>query len=144
MADQRRPDGTELGKLRIPVSGIASKDARDLVETVGRIWKISEDVVESAKLAVSELVTNVFLHAVDVIEDIVIISISRAGEMLAVEVQDFSQIVPVFRAADELDMSGRGMFLVEQFTDNHGCDLTQHGKAVWFCIKIDWPTDLVV
>jgi anti-sigma regulatory factor (Ser/Thr protein kinase) len=101
-------------------------------------------MVESAKLAVSELVTNVFLHAVDVIEDIVIISISRAGEMLAVEVHDFSQIVPVFGAADEFDMSGRGMFLVEQFTDNHGCDLTQYGKAVWFCIKSDWPTDLVV
>jgi anti-sigma regulatory factor (Ser/Thr protein kinase) len=126
----------------MPVSKIASKEARDLVETVGRVWKISDDVIQSAKLAVSELVTNVLLHAFDAIEDIIIVSVYRAGEMLEVEVQDFSQMVPVLRAADAFDMSGRGMFIVENVTDGHGCDLTPLGKAVWFTIKSDWPLDL--
>lgn len=141
MAGQRRSDGTELGKLRIPVSKIASKEARDLVEMVGNAWKISEEVVESAKLAVSELVTNVYLHAVNVAEDIVVISISRVGEMLNVEVLDRSKKIPVLREVIELATSGRGMFIVETVTDDHGCDLTQDGKSVWFSIKSDWPLD---
>ncbi|WP_344823319.1 ATP-binding protein [Actinocorallia longicatena] len=142
MADQGRPDGTQLGKLRIPVRAIASKEARDLVETVGRIWTISEEVIDSAKLAVSELVTNVVCHSGGPEGDTLMVAINRSGEMLMVEVHDNSPIVPVLRCADQFDTSGRGMLLIACYTDDHGCDITPHGKAMWFAIKSDWPPDI--
>jgi anti-sigma regulatory factor (Ser/Thr protein kinase) len=141
MTDHGRPDWIELGKLRIPVAAPASKSARGLIEIIGRAWNLSDEIICAAKLAVSELVTNVGVHAAGVPGSTLAICVSRIGDMLAVEVHDSSRLVPVLRAAGEDDESGRGMILVSDIADDYGHYLTPFGKVVWFEIKSEWPLD---
>jgi anti-sigma regulatory factor (Ser/Thr protein kinase) len=95
--------------------------------------------MEAAKLAVSELVTNVLTHAGR--QGDILVILARTGEMLCAEVHDNSPEPPVLRIAAPSDLSGRGMFLVDHLTDESGCYLTPSGKSVWFRIKTDWPND---
>lgn len=87
-------------------------------------------VSDTLGLLVSELVSNVVLHAQTPCE----VSISRVGSRLRVEVRDGSARLP--RAAGKPDpfaLSGRGMLLVDALSDSHGAEpLDDGGKLVWF------------
>jgi anti-sigma regulatory factor (Ser/Thr protein kinase) len=130
--------------LRLPLLGISPKAARDLIETIGRTWNLSDEIVYAAKLAVSELVTNALIHARGMPGGTVTIIVSRVGKVLAVEVHDASREAPQIRNATETAESGRGLILVSDVTDACGHYFTPFGKAVWFEIKGDWPLDVAV
>lgn len=130
--------------LCAPASVRSSKLIRDLVEIIGDQWGLPEDTVESAKLAVAELVGNVARHARTTSHSTVKVFISRAGQKLSVEVHDTSQTVPEQRDAEDDDESGRGLFLIAAVTDDHGYAPTPTGKFGWFEIKSEWPPDQTV
>lgn len=86
-------------------------------------------------LLVSELVTNVVLHARTRCE----LVLSRADGRLRVEVRDDSPRLPApaFQR-DPTAQSGRGMQLVDSISAAHGAEASADGgKVVWF--ELDLP-----
>ncbi len=103
--------------------------ASALVEA-GRI-----DLVETAELLVSELVTNAVVHARTAI-DLVI----RAGtDGLRVAVRDGSAHLPSRRHYGRAATTGRGLELVSLLARRHGTDTDEGGKTVWFEIGAEPP-----
>ncbi|UDY24035.1 ATP-binding protein [Nocardioides sp. Kera G14] len=108
----------------------AAPDARHWVvaalKEVGR-----EDLVESAELAISELVGNAFLHGSDPIT----ISMRGDASRPRIEVHDGSTAVPELPRPfmiDHLSVGGRGLALVARASLAWGVTLDDEGKLVWF------------
>jgi len=86
------------------------------------------DLADRALLAVSELVTNAFLHGDGDIKLII-----DLGDALRVEVHDASSQQPALRRYSPLSTTGRGLHLVEHLVDRWGTDEQEDaGKLVWF------------
>jgi anti-sigma regulatory factor (Ser/Thr protein kinase) len=107
--------------------------ARRTVVDAATVWRLPENVVEDAALAVSELVTNVVFHAGTKAE----LTVRRLGSGLRVEVRDGSTKLPRVTANDPADlleirsMTGRGLALVAVTADRWGVDPDRGGKVVW-------------
>lgn len=92
-----------------------------------------EDLVDSAKLGVSELVTNAILHA----EPPISVRVRGTRAHPRVEVRDHSSHAPAINAgmADDenlLSTIGRGLGIVALYSGLWGSDVTRDGKTVWF------------
>ena len=87
------------------------------------------DLVESAELLVSELVTNAIMHARTAVELLVV-----AGPGgVRVSVHDDSPHLPNRRRYGTGATTGRGLELVELMADRHGVEADPGGgKTVWF------------
>lgn len=88
------------------------------------------DLADTMALLVSELVSNVVLHARTPCS----LSICEAGDRLRVEVQDGSDRMPgIQQETDPMAQSGRGMILVDGLSAAHGVEPEPlGGKRVWF------------
>jgi PAS domain S-box-containing protein len=85
--------------------------------------------MDSAELALGEVVANAVLHAHTPIE----VSLEIRSELVRVEVQDFNPTMPLPRDAAPQATTGRGMALVAALS--LGCGVhsaTADGKVVWF------------
>ncbi len=119
--------------LALAATPASVRMARDWVvqmfEEIGR-----PELADSARLAVSELVTNAILHA----EPPVTVRVRGTVENPRVEVSDHSVIPPQRRrpgeVADGLISFGRGLDLVASYSRTWGSDIvsTDSGKVVWF------------
>lgn len=98
---------------------------RDSLVAAGR-----EDLVETAELMVSEIVTNALVHAATPIE----VSFSFVGGGLRVEVTDGSPHRPTRRGYGPNAGTGRGIMLLEELVDEWGVVPADPGKTVWFQI----------
>lgn len=85
---------------------------------------------DTLALLVSELVSNVVLHA----RTDCSLSIEDIDDRVRVEVRDGSDRLPGLTARiDPLAQSGRGMLLVDGLSDGHGVEpLPGGGKLIWF------------
>jgi anti-sigma regulatory factor (Ser/Thr protein kinase) len=103
-------------------------EARELIRaTLAAVGE--DDVVPSAELAVSELVTNAILHAATAVE----VSVRVTAQEVTVSVRDWHSRLPLQRAASLTATTGRGLALVASVTDEFGVDPEQPtGKSVWF------------
>lgn len=86
------------------------------------------DLVDTAALLVSEVVTNAVLHAGTEIE----LSCRVDRGAVCVEVRDRSAVAPTPRHYDAGAMTGRGLGMVELLADRWGVDADEDGKTVWF------------
>jgi anti-sigma regulatory factor (Ser/Thr protein kinase) len=100
----------------------ARRTLRDaLVEADREAW------IDTAELAVSEIVANALLHAGTPIE----VSIEVRDDVVHVQVRDFSGTLPVLPSYDEQATTGRGMALVAALASDCGIRrLENGGKAV--------------
>jgi anti-sigma regulatory factor (Ser/Thr protein kinase) len=124
--------------LALPAHPPSVRLARDWVTSVLR--EIGRDeLTESARLAVSELVTNAILHA----DPPMTVHVRGTVERPRVEVTDQSLVPPQRRQTHLLvdledDHSwttmGRGLDLVASYSDRWGADISPNGlgKVVWF------------
>lgn len=105
---------------------IARRHITDLLLRAGR-----QDAVETAVLLVSEIVTNVVLHAGTEIR----IEISFDDEELTFAVSD-SNPGPIAggEPAARLQESGRGLALINSLARRWGTTHSQLGKTVWFTL----------
>ena len=89
-----------------------------------------DDLVETAELLVSELVTNSVVHARTPIE--LVVTADRAG--LRVAVHDGSAHLPSLRQYGRTATTGRGLELLTLLAHRHGTDADADaaGKTVWF------------
>ena len=93
------------------------------------------DLLESAEMAVSELVTNALLHGKPPIQ----VRVRGTLEHPRVEVRDGSvdpPEMPSVAADDDLDglllTFGRGLSIVARASDAWGAEIEDDGKVVWF------------
>lgn len=86
---------------------------------------------DDAVLVVSELVTNAVVHAGT---DITVSVVTLPEGGVRVEIADGSTDLPGLRIPNAGSRSGRGLLLVEHFTQQWGVDRTAAGKVVWFIV----------
>jgi PAS domain S-box-containing protein len=106
--------------------GRARRVVREVLDAAGR-----GEWIEAAELAVSELVTNVVLHA----RTDATLSISVGPAQVRVEVRDRSSALPHRHRYGEQATTGRGMALVASMTSACGATALPDGKVVWFEIE---------
>ena len=103
---------------------------RELLESAGR-----EDLVETAVLLVSEVVTNALLHAGTTIH----VSLFLDATGLRAEISDGSTHLPVRRRYATTAGTGRGLRMLEQMVDDWGVTRRGRGKTVWFHLVTPGP-----
>jgi anti-sigma regulatory factor (Ser/Thr protein kinase) len=114
----------------LPPLPASVKRARQFVASALRTIG-SASVADDAVLVVSELVTNAVVHAGT---EITVGVITQADGRVRVEIGDGSADLPGLRIPNAGSRSGRGLLLVEHFTQQWGVDRTAAGKIVWFIV----------
>ena len=114
--------------LDLPAELASAREARRFVaECATRMART--EVVETAQLLVSELVTNAVAHAGTGVE----VECAATEGGLRVSVVDGSSHVPVPGHPDTWDERGRGLALVDTLASRWGTDRhPDNGKSVWF------------
>ncbi|MBW3547735.1 MAG: ATP-binding protein [Actinobacteria bacterium] len=90
-----------------------------------------EDVVDSAVVLVSELATDVTLHA----RTDVRVTVRFEGESLWGEVKDWDTGLPPGCLPPE-EATGRGLQLVDTIASNWGLERDDEGRVVWFELPV--------
>lgn len=116
---------------------VAREWVSELLSNLGR-----DDLVDSAELGVSELVTNAVLHA----EGPITLRVRGTRAHPRIEVFDHSQNPPevnVEMTDDEnlLSTIGRGLGIVAMYSSTWGSEVAADGKTVWFEPTTDLRTD---
>ena len=102
--------------------------ARRFVRDVLMTRQVDEDVVETAMLLTSEVVTNALVHA----RSGPTLVVRLGGDHVRVEVHDHSPAVPVRRGGELEAATGLGMTIVEELARDWGVEHVPKGKRVWF------------
>lgn len=124
-APQQRRAGHEL-----PADASAPAEARQYVAGVLGEWSIEEDVIASALVCVSELVTNAVIHSGTTSS----VSLEADEDYLLVRVQDRGGR-GVVRRPEGLhpeSISGRGLTVVEGLASAWNAEHSADGTTVWF------------
>jgi PAS domain S-box-containing protein len=123
-----------------PADPIRVSEARRLASQTFESWAMDTAECDLACLLVSEVVTNVVLHAAAArgprgqaaeFREFTL-RLRRGAAAVWVEVFDRDLRLPRLRSAGEQDEGGRGLYLVDQLATRWGSRPTQDGKAVWF------------
>ncbi|MFE3329497.1 ATP-binding protein [Streptomyces sp. NPDC059176] len=126
-------DPTER-EVNLPSRPESAATARRLTQCVVlRHWALSPQTAEHAILLVSELVGNAVRHTGA--REFGLRMLRRRG-WIRIEVRDPSRGLPCLMPVQELDTSGRGLFLVDKLSDRWGVDLLPRGKTTWFEMRV--------
>ncbi|MGX2994399.1 ATP-binding protein [Streptomyces sp. JNUCC 64] len=126
-------DPTE-GEVWFPSRPQSAARARRLAQMVVlRRWGLSEKLTEDTVLLVSELVGNAVRHTGARHFGL---RMARRRGWIRVEVRDPSRGLPCLMPVRELDLSGRGLSLVDKLSDRWGVDLLPRGKTTWFEMRV--------
>lgn len=91
-----------------------------------------EDVVDSAVVLVSELATDVTLHA----RTDVRVTVRFEGESLWAEVKDWDTRLPQDCLPPDEATTGRGLQLVDAIASKWGLERDNEGQVVWFELPV--------
>nr|WP_267244719.1 ATP-binding protein [Streptomyces sp. PR69] len=121
--------------VRLPSRPESAATARRLAQGVAqRQWMLPPQCSENVVLLVSELVGNAVRHTGARIFGL---RMRRPRPCwVRVEVQDPSRGLPCLMPVQPMDISGRGLFLVDKLSDRWGVDLLPRGKTTWFEMRV--------
>ncbi|KAB2974891.1 ATP-binding protein [Streptomyces sp. SS1-1] len=126
-------DPTEA-EVPLPSRPESAATARRLTQTVVlRQWALGPRMAEDAVLLVSELVGNAVRHTGARVFGL---RMRRRRGWIRIEVRDPSRGLPCLMPVQEMDVSGRGLFLVDKLADRWGVDLLPRGKTTWFEMRV--------
>jgi anti-sigma regulatory factor (Ser/Thr protein kinase) len=121
-------------EVPLPSRPESAATARRLAQVVVlRQWGLTPRMTEDAVLLVSELVGNAVRHTGARVFGL---RMRRRRGCIRVEVRDPSRGLPCLMPVHELDVSGRGLFLVDKLSDRWGVDLLPRGKTTWFEMRV--------
>jgi anti-sigma regulatory factor (Ser/Thr protein kinase) len=127
--DRIRVDDGRATEADLAARPEAAGVARGLLHAFG--GRVHDDVVERAKLLMTEVVSNSVLHGTA--RDPIHVSVEARPETLHVQVRDtgpsFEPEVHLPRDGSE---SGWGLFLVETLSDRWGIRPSEQDVTVWF------------
>ncbi|MET9446107.1 ATP-binding protein [Streptomyces cinerochromogenes] len=116
--------------LSLPATPAAASEARHQVVDAIAGWdtELDAEVVHTAELLVSELVTNAVQYAGT---GSTLLTVCLDEAVLRIEVCDASPVLPqpALPAADS--EGGRGLFLVAALADRYHTEPTKNGKRCW-------------
>jgi anti-sigma regulatory factor (Ser/Thr protein kinase) len=98
---------------------------RFVVETLAGL--VCANRVADAQLVVSELVTNVVVHA----RTDLTVAVALSSDAIRIEVRDRDKTPPKPRPTSACSLSGRGLPLIDALTSAWGVEQFGHGKVVW-------------
>lgn len=99
--------------------------------------RLQADLVDTAALLVTELVTNAVLHARSAIE----LSVTCHRDWARVDVADAAPRA-IARRSQHLDATtGRGLLLMDLLASTWGVEPSPDGKTVWFEVRPAGPGD---
>lgn len=113
----------------------SAKAARLLVDR--HLTGHARELVERAKLMVSELVTNAVKHSAAPCS----VTFELTDTLLRVEVRDAGPGVPSLRSPTQDEPTGRGLLIVAALADEWGVDSTPAGNTVWFRLGLSTNVD---
>jgi anti-sigma regulatory factor (Ser/Thr protein kinase) len=131
--------GADTSEYRIVVSADtdASRVAREFVEHHSD--SLDRDVVDDAKLMVSELVTNAVMHG----QPAITLCVTLDPPLIGVSVQDEGEDMPptAVRAPALTAASGRGLMIIDSIASRWGVVPRESGpgKTVWFRLDAKLP-----
>ncbi|MCQ4040837.1 SpoIIE family protein phosphatase [Streptantibioticus rubrisoli] len=114
-----------VASWQLPCDPAVVSEARVLASRCLEGWGL-EDLVFTAEVIVSELVTNAIRHASGPMQ----LRLIRQHALIC-EVADSSSTSPRLRHARTTDEGGRGLFLVAQLSRRWGTRYTPDGKIIW-------------
>ncbi|MFG2951211.1 ATP-binding protein [Streptomyces adustus] len=121
-------------EVPLPSRPESAATARRLAQVVVlRHWGLTPRMAEDAVLLVSELVGNAVRHTGARVFGL---RMRRRRGWIRVEVRDPSRGLPCLMPVQEMDVSGRGLFLVDKLSDRWGVDLLPRGKTTWFEMRV--------
>lgn len=122
----------EESKLSLDADPSCVRAARRFLQAHLERWD-AEPFEETATLLLSELVTNVVLHARTPGE----LVLRLDGDRLHVEVHDGSNRLPQGKRYGAEATTGRGLNLLAALSATWGAERTATGKVVWFHLEAD-------
>jgi serine phosphatase RsbU (regulator of sigma subunit)/anti-sigma regulatory factor (Ser/Thr protein kinase) len=134
MARLRRLPPDRIVTWALPSELTSASRARSVIRRPLRRWGLA-DLLPTAELLVSELVTNAVRYAQGKIE----LRLVRENDVLFCEVLDESAALPRLRHPDDSDERGRGLQVVSQLAHRWGARRAASGKVVW--CELPLPTD---
>lgn len=126
--------GADISLLRSEQDIQRPGQMRRIATAYLRLWKL-DDLADTARVLVSELVTNAFQHGAGEVVDV---RLSVTAADLCIEVDDGSPWIPRRYADEPLAQGGRGLFLVNSLADAWG--ITEDGARVWCLLRHDHGT----
>lgn len=111
-------------------------DARRFLRSALYGWD-ADGFEETATLLVSEVVTNVVLHA----RTAAALVVRLVEDRLRVEVRDGSPLLPIAKQYGIEATTGRGVGLLDAMSSAWGVEATASGKTVWFELEAGDPAD---
>ncbi|MFB4196609.1 ATP-binding protein [Streptomyces carpaticus] len=119
--------------LGLPHRPESVRSARDFTRSTLSFWRLGEQY-DAVSLVVSELVTNALRYGRPAVE----LELARGSHRLVCAVRDASSRAPRLGEPDENAESGRGLQLVECFSDGWGWrhQTESGGKVVWAVFRI--------
>ncbi|MEU9330446.1 ATP-binding protein [Streptomyces canus] len=125
------PTEAEVPLPSRPESAAAARRLTQVI--VLRQWGLTPKMTEDAVLLVSELVGNAVRHTGARVFGL---RMRRRRGWIRIEVRDPSRGLPCLMPVQEMDVSGRGLFLVDKLSDRWGVDLLPRGKTTWFEMRV--------
>lgn len=123
-----------LVRVDLPLNPRAPSAARAVVDAALPLWELGH-VVDDVKLIVSELVSNVVLHASK--SESMRLEVETRPGRLHVALADGSAVQPVIRELASDETSGRGLRLVEALASRWGSTRHETGKRIWLEIDVE-------
>ncbi|MFI6513683.1 ATP-binding protein [Streptosporangium sp. NPDC050855] len=119
----------------LPRQADSVKTARDVTRSTLHDWGL-EELSDDAALVVSELVTNAVRYALcpngQSEATPITLVLLRLSPHVLLAVTDPSDEVPTPKEPDFISENGRGLYIVETYSQSWGWDhLNRGGKAVW-------------
>lgn len=128
------PEAIRRAAAALPADTTAPGLARRFLDETLTRWTVDEDVVSTAQLCVSELVTNAVIHTGTPPR----MTVELDDECLTVLVLDHGGDgdVSVTGEVDPVRVSGRGLTLVDAVSSAWGVQQTPDGTTVWFELEV--------
>lgn len=120
-------------RIRLAPVAASVPRMRDLLRRLLRSWRMPDAGDGVIELLATELAANAVQHAQS---DMTVI-VRYLGDVVRVEVGDGSREQPRPRQAEDDDLDGRGLALVEALSKEWGTLPTRTGKRVWCDVSID-------
>lgn len=132
--EEATPPGALVARREVVPHPAAVGEARRFVRDVLRGWGVDQDLMDTAVLCVSELVTNAVIHA----QTDCSVRMVLERDLLTATVQDHGTQDEASAAQldEHLQVHGRGLEVVGALASRWGYELDGRGTTVWFVLDL--------